>query len=675
MSGLTEIFKLDDGTEVGTGCLLPTAEEFALAESSYKVFGGNEILDDKDCEKLLKDNRYKTLREKRRKRMLNQARLGKCFPPGTLIRMADGSQKPIEEVKLLDKVLTGEGRVRTVIRTMVRPHAGEVLRICAWGNRHVRCTAEHPFLTKRGYVAAEDLREGDWLCMPRFAPQSVSIIEPFEIIGKPLGYKKQKHERQAVGRTFIKGIPGKQSSFADRKPLPELIELDHEFGWVVGLLLAEGSLHYGKLQYCLAKHEEDTLAAKTIEIFQRRFGVELTKVMRANECQLKLYGVHWVKMFYELCGAGCKSRNIHSKLMSGPADFLRGMLEGWQAGDGLGSPGLSGGVTISHSLAMNMFDIATYLGYEPTIETLKVKVNPKHKIKERQTRYIVKWPKERKGELSPRFESEESRVWRKFHKTEAESYSGWVYNLEVEDDHSYVAEGLAVHNCNASATVSGAHQATETSGQPVKVFSDCHLYMRINGGRDSGSGLIQGMKEMETGGLAFRELEDGGERYMIPHNVYNKSQIPARWLSVANREAKKNLGFELQIIPSKWSEFVPAVKSAIARDYPIINAWDVGGASMRLNNGYINQGGGRGNHATLAHSGKWVGGRDGVHPDIQNSWGPSPDAIFGPVSTSGWGEAGFGLMTMEEFFQCRQTHVFWVFVNIALRNENNPLLN
>lgn len=229
--------------------------------------------------------------------------------------------------------------------------------------------------------------------------------------------------------------------------------------------------------------------------------------------------------------------------------------------------------------------------------------------------------------------------------------------------------------CNASATVSGAHQATETSGQPVKVFSDCHLYMRINGGRDQGSGLIQGMRETETSGLAPRNLEDGSDKYRIPHNVYSKSQMPTRWLSVANRLAKSNLGFELQIVPKSWSDFVPAVKSAVARDLPIINAWDVAGGSMRLNNGYINQGNGLGNHATLAHSGKWVGGRDGVHPDIQNSWGPSPDEIFGPVSSSGWGEGGFGLMTMEEFFQCRQTHVFWVFVNISLRNENNPLLN
>jgi hypothetical protein len=249
-----------------------------------------------------------------------------------------------------------------------------------------------------------------------------------------------------------------------------------------------------------------------------------------------------------------------------------------------------------------------------------------------------------------------------------------IYKKLRERRRKRMLQQARLGKCNASAVVSGAHQATETSGQPVKVFSDCHLYMRINGGRDNGSGLLQGMREMETGGLAPRELEDGSDKYLIPHNVFNKSQIPSRWLSVANRLAKSNLGFELQVIPSNWADFVPAMMSAIARDYPIIHAWHVGGSSMNLNNGYIRQGNGRGNHATLIHSGRWVGGKTGVHPDVQNSWGPSPDAIFGPT-TGSWGDGGFGLMTMEEAFQCRANHVFWVFVNISLRNENNPLLN
>ena len=44
--------------------------------------------------------------------VLDQDGQGSCFPPGTLIRMANGSEKPIEKVAVLDEVLTAEGNCR-----------------------------------------------------------------------------------------------------------------------------------------------------------------------------------------------------------------------------------------------------------------------------------------------------------------------------------------------------------------------------------------------------------------------------------------------------------------------------------------------------------------------------------------------------------------------------------
>ena len=99
--------------------------------------------------------------------------------------------------------------------------------------------------------------------------------------------------------------------------------------------------------------------------------------------------------------------------------------------------------------------------------------------------------------------------------------------------------------------------------------------------------------------------------------------------------------------------------TAVALDYPVVMAWDVTERSMRLNNGYIVSGRGMGNHASLFHSAKWVGGHDGVHPDLRNSWGPTKSRVYGPAS-QGWGDEGFGLMTMEQAHHCRQWHEFYV---------------
>ena len=79
----------------------------------------------------------------------NQGREGTCFPAGTLIRMADGSQRPIEQVNCLDDGLTAEGDARRVLKTGVR-QSFEMMRLRLRGQSLVHATPEHPVLTKRG---------------------------------------------------------------------------------------------------------------------------------------------------------------------------------------------------------------------------------------------------------------------------------------------------------------------------------------------------------------------------------------------------------------------------------------------------------------------------------------------------------------------------------------------
>lgn len=63
----------------------------------------------------------------------DQGRQGACFPGGVFVRMADGSHRKIEDVRLLDEVVTAEGRTGRVLQTMVRP-ASELVEVRAWGH-------------------------------------------------------------------------------------------------------------------------------------------------------------------------------------------------------------------------------------------------------------------------------------------------------------------------------------------------------------------------------------------------------------------------------------------------------------------------------------------------------------------------------------------------------------
>src|SRR3954470_12185684 len=80
----------------------------------------------------------------------DQGREGSCLPPDARVLMADGSVKPISELRLLDEVVTAEGRTGRVLETTTRLHTDGLVNVRLWGHSHLRLTANHPVLTKRG---------------------------------------------------------------------------------------------------------------------------------------------------------------------------------------------------------------------------------------------------------------------------------------------------------------------------------------------------------------------------------------------------------------------------------------------------------------------------------------------------------------------------------------------
>ena len=52
---------------------------------------------------------------------------GDCFPAGTLVRMADGSEKPIESIEAGEQVVSHTGTPRAVEASFKKPYSGDLL--------------------------------------------------------------------------------------------------------------------------------------------------------------------------------------------------------------------------------------------------------------------------------------------------------------------------------------------------------------------------------------------------------------------------------------------------------------------------------------------------------------------------------------------------------------------
>ena len=365
-------------------------------------------------------------------KVLDQGNEGACFPPGTYVRMADGSQKRIEQILLLDEVVTAEGRIGVVLQTMARHYEGVLLGVKLRGHHPVKCTPDHPFLTDHGYVRAQDLREGDYVAVPRYTPLSRSAL------GTNLG-PHTKFRGTLSGEVCTGGVISKVT------PLPVSVSYTYPLGRILGLYAAEGNTTENKVVWTFGCHERDTLVPELITLLREVLSIEARTQTRPNgSINVVVYGKCWRLLFSKLVPGTSKhgDKHLSSHLTSGGSEFLAGLLDGWLSGDGHRRRTSAEGITVCHRMALDMHAIANALGKRPTINVSPPSVNDHAKT--RQNRWSITLPE---GDGQNLMRQTDTAVWRKFMGFDEEPYCGFVFNLHVRGDESYVAEGLGVHNC------------------------------------------------------------------------------------------------------------------------------------------------------------------------------------------------------------------------------------
>lgn len=379
---------------------------------------------------------------------LRQPPTNYCFPSGTLVRMADGTNKPIQQIRVLDEVVTAEGRIGSVTQVMARRVKEPLYKMVCWGHSHLKATGAHPVLTKRGYVRMCDLIPGDKVAFTKYMPQSNSFILTGDLIHERNTVKQSRRVYRNYDRPYSvkrreSSVVGRAAGVVSPTQIPDIIELDYMFGRLVGLFLAEGHTTPLSAHWSLHARERDTLAKDIADALRSLGGDPQIKTRSANCIQVIVHGKGWAQLFESLCSRGSGQKHMHHSIASGPSDFLTGVLEGWMDGDRqLGNSAVS----VSRELALNMFDIANAIGKMPILST-HIKAGARKDGINRLQAWKVGWGEGK--HLNHGLSQDEKYMWRTVRRIEIDEqqFDGYVFNLEVEGDHSYVAEGVGVHNC------------------------------------------------------------------------------------------------------------------------------------------------------------------------------------------------------------------------------------
>lgn len=231
---------------------------------------------------------------------------------------------------------------------------------------------------------------------------------------------------------------------------PELYEI---FGWYI----AEGSRNkadysYNGINFSFNKSEEN-IAIRLCYLFNKIFNVKTFQIKQTSEngIVMRLFSSLIAILFEELFNHGAKNKTIKPIVYNTNNENLYSLVNSFWLGDGYYKKNIKVIKVISSSLIYITNNILLHLGYLPSINFIKggkevIIHNNKNKSIISDC-WKVSWI-ENHEMIKNRFINNGMYYTRLLNKKEI--IIDMVYNLEVENSHSYIANGLSVHNCVGS---------------------------------------------------------------------------------------------------------------------------------------------------------------------------------------------------------------------------------
>lgn len=405
-------------------------------------------------------------------RWIWQPTVDACFVAGTHIVTIDGV-KNIEDIKVGDVVLTHNGSYKNVTKVFKNICDTKLIRITSTNNAlPVVMTEDHPVLvvsrkkqkwtnTSRRhrsvnhkyrdgkFVSASQVKVGDYVVAPKI--QSECDVD---IVDLSFYCNHNKHYQVTDKHIFVRSTSQKLNRF---------IQLNSDVLKMFGLFLAEGGI--SKKDYNITFSMNGETEQHHLNFIKRSlkkyFNVNAKRIdKKDNKCSfMNFSSATCANIFTNLFGKDCYTRKIPDFIMSLPKYKLLPLIEGMIIGDGSDTNSSHGKRVISYAtssrcLAIQLFNILLKCGYLCSLSQQKTGNYAIQLLGKNCARLVEdlnwcdtdyefgrlntakSWIDEDSGHALMRVKNVE-----KLNKKVK-----YVYNFEVEDDHSYVTS-FAVHNC------------------------------------------------------------------------------------------------------------------------------------------------------------------------------------------------------------------------------------
>ena len=361
-----------------------------------------------------------------------------CFPAGTLV-MTDKGYRAIESIRVGDQVLTHKLRWRAVTEcsSTVRP----LIEIRGHGHPGLRVSPEHPFYTREQFRAWNNNRRSyDYaLKAPEWTPAS------------------------AVQRGLYWGSPCTFPESVAPDVAGRGINMSNELLWLAGRYVGDGWTRLtdtrAELVITCGNHEVDRLRV-LLNRWPRAGGRAIANELEWHERHTSTAYqfstdhrglVEWLRGHF---GHRAEAKGIPAWALGLPAAARESILEGYLSADGHKFDSFVEAHTVSKSLAFGLKALASSLGKTVTVYCRpNSSVIQGRKVNARDL-FKVRWRHAVHAEHVQTY-VEGGIEWCPVREQSAACGSAEVFNIGVEEDESYVVEGVLVHNCKHFSKAKG----------------------------------------------------------------------------------------------------------------------------------------------------------------------------------------------------------------------------
>lgn len=389
-----------------------------------------------------------------------------CFTEDSLVLTEKRGFQKIIDIQIGEKVITHDGNYKTV-ENVINNGKKKTVKIYGMGIDEIHTTPNHLFYVReKSHVWNNKTRSYTRVFSEPVWKQADSLKRT-DYMGIPINKKSETPEWNGI--TFV-WSDGRKDRYKNQ--LSQYMN-NKDFWWLIGRYIADGWFRNngGIIIGCGKK--------KFVEMKEKCDSIGLNYNILEERTVIKFYyQLKELELFVQSFGKYAYGKKIPSFVMDLPVDLLNSFLNGYMSGDGCFTNGRFKATSVSRELIYGLAQCIAKVYKQPysiyKTERPKTTVIEGRTVNQKDT-YELCFKKEKRPQDKAFYE--DGFIWFPVTKVEEDEIET-IYDLTVEENHSFTVQGVIVHNCQDFSVAGKGKGGDKGSGTRSSLLWECERIIR-----------------------------------------------------------------------------------------------------------------------------------------------------------------------------------------------------